>query len=45
MNRLGLKLRIWRQDGPDAPGGFLDVDAHDIPDDASFLEKIGRAHV
>lgn len=37
---LQLKLRIWRQDGPASRGGFLDVDAHDIPTDASFLEML-----
>lgn len=37
---LNLKLRIWRQDGPQAQGEFLEVDAHDIPDDASFLEML-----
>ena len=37
---LRLKLRIWRQEGPDEPGGFLDVDAPDIPVDCSFLEML-----
>ena len=37
---LRLKLRIWRQAGPDDPGSFLDVDAHDIPEDCSFLEML-----
>ena len=37
---LNLKLRIWRQYGPDAPGGFIDVDADGIPEDASFLEML-----
>ena len=37
---LQLKLRIWRQDGQDDPGRFLDVDAYDIPVDASFLEML-----
>ncbi len=39
-HRLDLKLRIWRQDGPDTPGAFLDVDAVGIPADASFLEML-----
>ena len=38
--RMRLKLRIWRQAGPDEPGAFLDVDAHGIPADASFLEML-----
>ncbi len=37
---LSLRLRIWRQDGPDAAGSFLDVDAPGIPSDASFLEML-----
>ncbi len=37
---LNLKLRIWRQDGPHAEGSFLDVDADQIPTDASFLEML-----
>ncbi|MDE0269311.1 MAG: succinate dehydrogenase/fumarate reductase iron-sulfur subunit [Acidimicrobiaceae bacterium] len=37
---LQLKLRIWRQGGPASRGSFLDVDAHDIPTDASFLEML-----
>lgn len=37
---LNLKLRIWRQDGPQAKGSFLDVDAEQIPTDASFLEML-----
>ena len=37
---LHLQLRIWRQDGPNDPGRFLNVDAHDIPVDASFLEML-----
>ena len=35
---LNLKLKIWRQDGPHADGGFLDFHAENIPTDASFLE-------
>ncbi len=37
---LNLKLKIWRQNGADAQGAFLEVDAHDIPEDASFLEML-----
>lgn len=35
---MDLKLRVWRQTGPDAPGGFEDFDATDISPDMSFLE-------
>ena len=37
---LNLKLKIWRQDGPHAEGGFLDFNAENIPTDASFLEML-----
>ena len=37
---VNLTLRIWRQDGPDDLGGFLEVVAHGIPEDASFLEML-----
>ncbi len=37
---LNLKLRVWRQAGPDQPGAFAEYDAHGIPDDASFLEML-----
>lgn len=37
---LNLKLRIWRQNGPDSEGAFLDIDAPGIPEDASFLEML-----
>ena len=39
-NNLNFKLRIWRQDGPDAPGSFLDVEANNISEEASFLEML-----
>ena len=42
---LNLKLKIWRQAGPHAQGSFLEVDAHDIPEDASFLETVSYTHL
>jgi succinate dehydrogenase / fumarate reductase iron-sulfur subunit len=33
-------LRVWRQDGPDAPGRFETYEAPGISDDASFLEML-----
>ena len=51
---LNIKLRIWRQDGPEATGRFVDYAADGISEDASFLEMLdivnerlideGRAH-
>ena len=40
MASLNLKLRIWRQPGPTAPGRFVEYDAPDISPDASFLEML-----
>lgn len=37
---LNLKLKIWRQASPNAKGHFQEVDAHDIPETASFLEML-----
>ena len=37
---MQLKLKIWRQDGPDAPGRFETYDAVDIKPDMSFLEML-----
>ena len=36
---LNLTLRVWRQDGPDAPGEF-ETYTTTIADDASFLEML-----
>lgn len=37
---LNLHLQVWRQNGPNAPGGFANYEATGIPDDASFLEML-----
>ncbi len=37
---ISVTLRIWRQDGPNAPGEFVVYQVEDIPDDASFLEML-----
>ena len=40
MKTLNLKLRIWRQNGPDATGRFEDYAADGISEEASFLEML-----
>jgi len=35
-----VRLRIWRQAGPRAPGAFVDYTVEDISPDTSFLEVI-----
>lgn len=37
---LNLKLKIWKQNGPQAKGGFLEYDAKNISPDMSFLEMM-----
>lgn len=33
-------VNIWRQNGPDASGGFVTYEAHDVSPDMSFLEML-----
>ncbi len=42
---LNLKLRIWRQSGPDKEGSFVDYEAKNISTDASFLEMLDVINV
>ena len=37
---MNLTLKVWRQDGHDAPGRFETFEARDISPDASFLEML-----
>jgi succinate dehydrogenase / fumarate reductase iron-sulfur subunit len=37
---VNFKLKVWRQNGSSAPGGFTDYEAKDIPEEASFLEML-----
>ncbi len=37
---LNLTLKVWRQDGPDAPGRFDVISAPGINDEMSFLEML-----
>ncbi len=37
---MDLKLKIWRQSGPDAEGKFVHYPVHNISKDASFLEMM-----
>lgn len=37
---LNLKLKIWKQAGPDAKGHFIEYNAKDISPDMSFLEML-----
>jgi succinate dehydrogenase / fumarate reductase, iron-sulfur subunit len=40
MKSLNLKLRVWRQAGPNAAGKLVDYTAANISDDMSFLEML-----
>jgi len=37
---MKLTLRVWRQSGPNAPGGFQTYQAGDLSPDMSFLEML-----
>lgn len=37
---MNFYLRIWRQEHADALGSFQEIEAHDIPGEASFLEML-----
>ncbi len=37
---MDLKLKIWRQSGPDTKGKFVTYPVHNISQDASFLEMM-----
>ena len=37
---MNFKLKVWRQNGSSASGGFTDYEAKDIPEEASFLEML-----
>ncbi len=39
---MKLKLTIWRQSGPDAPGRFHDYELPDVSPDMSFLEMLDK---
>jgi succinate dehydrogenase / fumarate reductase iron-sulfur subunit len=41
---LNLTLKVWRQDGPDAPGRFDTIDAPGINDEMSFLEMLDQVN-
>jgi len=37
---MNLNLKVWRQKNADAPGKLVEYPAHNIPEDASFLEML-----
>jgi len=39
-NGMTLNLKIWRQEGPSAPGSFFDFKATGVTPDMSFLEML-----
>ncbi|MGH8972042.1 MAG: succinate dehydrogenase/fumarate reductase iron-sulfur subunit [Acidimicrobiia bacterium] len=40
VKTLDLKLRIWRQAGPDVPGAMVEYDMPGVSEDMSFLEML-----
>ena len=41
---MDLSLRVWRQDGPDAPGEFKTYEAKNVSPEASFLEMLDEVN-
>ena len=41
---MRLVLRVWRQAGPDEPGGFVDHPVDDAAEDMSLLELLDRVN-
>ncbi|MEI8108749.1 MAG: succinate dehydrogenase/fumarate reductase iron-sulfur subunit [Verrucomicrobiota bacterium] len=37
---MNLKLKVWRQKNASTPGALADIEARNIPEDASFLEML-----
>ena len=37
---MNLKLKVWRQSGPDDKGGFETYDADNVNEHMSFLEML-----
>lgn len=37
---INLNLKVWKQNGPNDKGGFIDIKANNVSTDASFLEMI-----
>jgi succinate dehydrogenase / fumarate reductase iron-sulfur subunit len=40
MSTISVKLKVWRQSGPDAPGQLVDYTADNVSTDMSFLEML-----
>ncbi len=38
--KLSLKLKVWKQKGPEHKGAFTEINLKDIPEEASFLEML-----
>ncbi|HAR46164.1 MAG TPA: succinate dehydrogenase/fumarate reductase iron-sulfur subunit, partial [Nitrospiraceae bacterium] len=41
---MNLTLYVWRQKGPDDPGGLEELEAADISPDMSFLEMLDKVN-
>ncbi|HSP39685.1 MAG TPA: succinate dehydrogenase/fumarate reductase iron-sulfur subunit [Frankiaceae bacterium] len=37
---MNITVRVWRQEGPDAPGSMVDYTVDDVTEDMSFLEML-----
>lgn len=41
---MNVKLRVWRQDGPDTPGKFVEYEATGLNPNMSFLEMLDEVN-
>ena len=39
---MRLRLRVWRQDGPERPGGFVEYDLDDVSPEFTLLEALDK---
>lgn len=39
---MNLKLKVWRQKGPNRPGHFVEYDLSDVSEESSFLEMLDQ---
>jgi succinate dehydrogenase / fumarate reductase iron-sulfur subunit len=42
---MRLHLRVWRQDGPNEPGGLVDYEARDVKPEMSILEMLDQLNM
>lgn len=44
MTQMNIKLKVWRQDGPNVKGHLEEIEAKNISQDCSFLEMLDQVN-